>query len=330
MTSEWRRVMESVFTMSAGGPGGGQDPFFVLAVILIGAELARYGARRLGQPGIVGYLLLGIILGPAGLRVVGPAPWLEPLAAIGMLMLLFIAGLSLGDRTADLARPAVLITSLAGVLVTVLAALFLASAWGWSVSEGVVLGALLAATSISVPSAVLREFGMGSTRPAATVVGAAILDDFLVLMLLGLVAASSFADQTYQASLFLLRDTFLSIAAVVVLTRVALRLDALQRLLGKTSTALGYCFALAYAAQAGFGLAAAMGSLVAGLALAGHPRRKRLEDHLELSGYAIFIPVFFVDMGLTVESVSVLLTPFILILVAAATVPKLAACYAGA
>lgn len=295
-----------------------------IAVILAAAKLGGDLATRAGQPAVLGELVAGVLLG--NLALVG-IPWtesfktnvtLETLAQLGVIILLFEVGLESTVRDMLKVGLTSLVVALLGVGVPF--------ALGWGVGALLLpersayvhafLGATLTATSVGITARVLRDLGKSQSPEARVILGAAVIDDVLGLVILAVVggviqAANTGADLSYgaaglivgKASLFLFGAVALGLVISPRLFGLASRLRGRDVLL---ATALVFCFGLSYLAAA-IGLAAIVGAYAAGLILEDvhyHDFTQRgelgLEKLLQPIG-ALLVPVFFVLMGMRVE-----------------------------
>jgi Kef-type K+ transport system membrane component KefB len=295
-----------------------------LAVILATAKVGGHLAERVGQPAVLGELLVGIILGNLGLVGI---PWLEPikadatldiLARLGVIILLFEVGLESTVR--EMLH--------VGGRSLVVAALGVAVPWvlGWgvgalllpdrSVYVHLFLGAVLTATSVGITARVLRDLGRSRSAEARIILGAAVIDDVLGLVILAVVAgiiaaadvgtalsAADIAAVLGKAAVFLVGALWLGLRISPRLFQASARLRGDGVLL---STALVFCFVLAWLAAA-IGLAPIVGAYAAGLILEPvHYRdftdrgERRLEELVRPIG-SFLVPVFFVVTGMRVD-----------------------------
>jgi Kef-type K+ transport system membrane component KefB len=292
--------------------------------ILVAAKLGGDLAERLKQPAVLGELLFGVALGNLGLAGLG---WfremasdaaVQGLAALGAILLLFEVGL---ESTVDDMRKV-------GAQATAVATLGVVAPWilGVGVARLVLpdrgfevalfIGAALTATSVGITARVLRDLGRSRTQEARIILGAAVIDDVMGLVILAAVTSLvRAADAGTSMSLgglaliFLKAIGFLG-AALWMGQAIAPRLFGVAaRLRGQgvlLATALAFCFGLAWIASA-IGLAGIVGAYAAGLVLDKvHYRRftERGEHHVEelLKPLTqVLVPVFFVVMGMQVE-----------------------------
>jgi len=289
-----------------------------LAVIVTAALLGGYLAVRAGQPAVLGELLAGIVLGNLpGLGVlhfVAADPYLDILARIGMLLLLFGVGVELSVRDLFSVGGSSLLVATIGsissiVIGTATAALLLPGA---PVASRIFLGAAITATSVGITARVLKDMGAFRRSEARIILGAAVVDDVLALVLLGTVtvwASTGQADvapqATAAAALVMKTVGFLSLAILlgVKLTPAWFRRAANLRMKGALLAAgLAFCFSVSWAATL-IGLSALVGAFAAGLVLEGSHSElfvQRGEPSLvELLQPMIsfLVPVFFVLVG---------------------------------
>lgn len=312
----------------------------VTAMFLIfgSAKLLAELFERLGQPGIVGEILAGILIGPSVLGWVAPSEFTSTMAGLGVLFLLFRVGLEVeASELLKVGRTAAAVGVL-GVVVPFLSGWLLYRLWGKPELEAVFVGAALTATSVGITAQVLASKGL-LKRPAARIIlGAAVVDDILALLVLGFV--SSLARQ--QVDLLQLGLTsalgLLFIAVVArwghkAMSRVVNSMEGKVRLrLGEAHFALAMVFLFGLAAlSARIGVAAIIGAFLAGLVLSGTlPARVR---DLAQGVTELLVPFFLAQIGLLFQlavfrDASTLLLALILVPVAVAS--KVLGCGLGA
>jgi len=312
-------------TVSAGAADAPTAAILLaIAVILAAAKLGGDLASRAGQPAVLGELVAGVVLG--NLTLVG-VTWtealksnvtLDVLAQLGVIILLFEVGLESTVR--DMMK--VGITSLLVAILGVVTPFAL----GWAVGAMLLpdrsayvhafLGATLTATSVGITARVLRDLGKGQSPEARVILGAAVIDDVLGLVILAVVggviqAANTGAELSYgMAAMIVSKAAAFLFGAIAIGVVISPRLFGLaSRLRGRgvlLATALVFCFGLSYLAAA-IGLAAIVGAYAAGLILEDvHVRdfaqrgERGLEELLQPVG-EVLVPVFFVLMGMRVD-----------------------------
>ena len=311
-------------TSTSGGDAPTAAILLAIAVILAAAKIGGDLATRAGQPAVLGELAAGVFLGNLGLVGIS---WAEPfksnatldtLAQLGVIILLFEVGLESTVREMLKVGVTSLLVAVLGVVTPF--------ALGWGVGALLLpdrsayvhafLGATLTATSVGITARVLRDLGKGKSPEARVILGAAVIDDVLGLVILAVVAGVIQAANTDAARSYGDAGIIVGKAALFLLGALGLGLVVSPRLFGLASrlkgrgvllaTALVFCFGLSYLASA-IGLAAIVGAYAAGLILEDVHYRdftERGEHGLEelLQPIGVFlVPVFFVLMGMRVD-----------------------------
>ena len=289
-----------------------------LAVVLVGAKLAGVLAERLGQPPVLGELLAGVILGSS---VLG---WLPPvgtdgyvilhfLAEIGVVLLLFEIGLATDLKAMFHVGPAALAVAAVGVAVPfALGYLFWAHGPHGQVASTVPLavaaifvGATLTATSVGITARVLSDLGQMASVEARIIVGAAVIDDVLGLVILAVVSALAGGGAVSPGGV--IKILFVAVgflvAAVIIGSRVAPRIfDQVERIKGREIVVVfgvAFCFLLAGLAD-GAGSALIIGAFAAGIILSDTAQYGIIEERVK-PVVAVFTPIFFVVVGSSVD-----------------------------
>ncbi len=312
----------------AAGPEGlsrSGPVLFGLAVLVVVAKIGGLLAERWRQPSVLGELLVGIVLsnllppvfGGEGIAFVRSEPTLLVLAEIGVLILLFDVGLEADLRALTGTGLSSLLVAGVGVVVPLLLG-WGAAAWLVPSSPTIVhvfVGATLSATSVAITVRVLRDLGVMQSREGQIILGAAILDDILGLMVLAVVAGLVTAVAAGGPGLSVLAVVGILLRAIMFLG-IAVGIgvffsDQLVRLMGRPGHpemmlvfGLGLCFTLAFAAEM-VGLAGIVGAFAAGLMLDPYGKGIRVEEEkisdllYPLSSF--FVPLFFVLIGIQVN-----------------------------
>lgn len=275
---------------------------FQLAMILLASKIAGDISSRLGQPSVLGKLLIGIVLGPTVLGVVTNTVILEEISQIGVILLMFIAGLETDTEEFKRTGKASAYVGIMGIIVPFscgyLAGIFL----GQTQMESVFLGLLLSATSVSISVQALKELGRLKSREGTTILGAAVIDDILVILALAFVM--SFAGGDVNLGLVIVKKiVFFAVALLIGWKVVPWFLRRFAPLLvteAVISAALIICFVYAYLAEYA-GVAAIIGSYIAGVAISVTTYKHQVFEKVETISYSIFVPVFFTSIGVTAE-----------------------------
>jgi Kef-type K+ transport system membrane component KefB len=306
-----------------------------LVLVWVTAKVAGEGMERIGQTAVLGELLAGVIIGPGVLGLVRDTAVLHALAELGVLILLFEVGLESDlDEFLEAGLQSTLVAA-AGVVIPFATGFALMHALGHAPLVSVFVGATLTATSVGITARVLGDLGRLQEAAAKVVLGAAVVDDILGLIILAVVTGIA---QTGGVSLVALgvlvgKAVVFLVAAVwlgIKLSPVLIRWVGRMRARG-TLIVYSVVFAVGLAAVAELiGLATIIGAFAAGLILATTERREHIEERIKPIA-DLLVPVFFVTVGMKVEPA--MLNPLAeggefgtaLVLTAIAVVSKLAA-----
>ena len=283
-----------------------------LALILIGARLVGRLSQRIGMPAVLGELLAGLILGPSLLGWVESSEVLNAVAGIGVLLLMFIAGLETDVSALQQVGKPSAYAAVAGVVLPFLGGLAVGLAFGLGVTTSLFLGTALTATSVSVSVQTLRELGRLQSKEGLIILGAAIIDDVLGILVLSVVLAV--AGQGGNPLLAVAKTVlFFPIALLVGRIAVTPLVHWIHRHHDREAgfaLILALVLVFAWAAEALGGLAAITGAYLAGVLVARLPEaRAWVVEGASVMGYGLFVPVFFVTVGLITDLHSVMLAP---------------------
>ena len=294
----------------------------MLSVILLATLIGGQFSARLKLPAVVGELLAGIIVGPAVLNLVQPTGIIKVFSDIGVIFLMFLAGLDSDLKTLKrLLRPSVLVAGF-GMIVPIIIAYFTGILFAFSQVESLFLGLTFSATSVSISVAVLQEMGRLQGKEGMTILGAAVADDLLSIILLSIVSgltgvSEPGSNKGKDLILSLLTQAAFLILLVFVSVYVIPRLIKLsQRLtlpVPETLVAMIIVVMASWGAEK-VGLSNVIGAFFAGLALNRTSAQKTLKKNFTVIGYSSFIPIFFVSIGLNM-SIKGILNDFILFFV---------------
>ncbi|MCS7039449.1 MAG: cation:proton antiporter [Anaerolineae bacterium] len=275
-----------------------------LVLILVTARVVGRVSRYLGMPGVLGELLAGLLLGPSLLGWVKADSLIEAVAGIGVLLLMFIAGLETDPVQLRRAGRAAVGTAMAGVMLPFVGGLGVGRLLGLDGAGTLFLGAVLTATSVSVSVQTLYELGHLRSRVGAVVLGAAVLDDVLAILVLSLVLAMAGQSGSVWVTLGRMALFF---PVAIGLGRLGLR-PLLRWADGHLGREAGFALILAvvlfyaWSAEAWGGLAAITGAYVAGVLMARLPEARHwIAQGAGMVGYGVFVPVFFVAVGLSTD-----------------------------
>jgi len=317
-----------------------------LAIVIVAAKAAGYASLRLKQPAVLGELLIGLVLGPTLLDmlhwpILGGGHLEETfhqLAHLGVLFLMFIAGLEVDlDSMFQTGRPAMLAGTL-GVVAPVLLGGLVMLPFGFDLQESLAVGLVLAATSVSISAQTLIELGMLRSRVGMTLLGAAVVDDILAILLLSVFMAlvtggegglGTIAWVLIRMAAFLGLATVLGMLLMPRLAGVVRRLPISE---GVMALALVVTLLYAWTAEAWGGVASITGAFLAGLIFARTPVKRDIEEGMHTLAYSWLVPIFFVSIGLGVDARGLGWSDALLalVMIAAAIVSKLLGAGLGA
>ena len=290
--------------------GGSAEILVALAIVLFSAKLLGEIFERIKQPAVVGEILAGVIIGPSALALINPeflgSGHLIPiLAEIGVVFLLFNVGLETKPQAILAVGGRAFIVAVLGVIVPFVAGFLIALAWDGSKIEAKFIGAALVATSVGITARVLGGMGLLDAPTARIILGAAVIDDILGLLILSVVSGMGKGNVDYVglAELAGMASVFTIVVAVlgaIVMGRVARFIGKMK--IGNPVFNLGIilCLGLSFAASY-VGVAAIIGAFLAGMALSEATEHDR-KTHTLTSGITEFlVPFFLVNIGMQLD-----------------------------
>ena len=314
-----------------------------LALILLSTKLFGIFTGKFQMPRVVGALLAGLVLGPAMLNILSEPEFLSRLGVLGVIVILFTAGMGTDLRELKSAGKSGFLVALCGVLVPMAMGAgfgYLAGRVGWltdnTLLENIFLGTVLTATSVSITVETLRELGCLDTRVGSTILAAALIDDVLGLVALTVVA--SMAGDGSGLLLVLLKIVLFFVFAFVAafggifIFRWLINHAHQKNLRRYPVFAFVICLLLAYCAEEFFGVADIIGAFVAGLVVACTSKADYIRSKFEPLSYLLLTPVFFAGIGIKVElpQLTGSLVVFSLLLLTVAILSKIIGCGLGA
>ncbi|MDR1782204.1 MAG: cation:proton antiporter [Bacilli bacterium] len=282
----------------------------VIVIILIFTTLFGAIFKKIGLPAVVGQLLVGIILGPAILNIVQPSHTIEFISEIGVIFLMFMAGLESDLSLLKKHIKPSLSVAIFGVIIPIVVFYLLCKYTGYNNIQAMFIGLVYAATSISISVEVFQEYRKLKSEEGSTVLGAAIVDDIIAVLLLS-VFLSFFAKENSDAisnSLWmqsLLQVLFIFVAYLFVKWIVPKVMPLIYQLPIWPSATIGaviICLLLSELARF-CGFSDVIGAFFAGVAVAQthNDLKHKIENNLKIIGYTFFVPVFFTSIGLNMN-----------------------------
>ena len=273
-----------------------------LAIILIASKIAGSLSVRLGQPAVLGKLLIGIALGPSVLGLVTETETLAEFSQIGVILLMFIAGLETDMDEFKRTGKASALVAVGGIIVPLVLGYFAGVMLDLNSMQSWFLGLLLSATSVSISVQALKEMNQLNTREGTSILGAAVIDDVVVIIALAFLM--SFAGGDVDLGQVVLKKVFFFAGAILVGWKIVpwflKKFAPLKVTEAVISSALIIGFVYAYMAEY-MGVAAIIGAYIAGMAISLTDYKQEVFEKVETISYSIFVPVFFTSIGVTAE-----------------------------
>ena len=315
-----------------------------LAIIMISTKILGLFTRKIHMPAVVGALVAGVILGPSCLNLItltgDTGVFLEQMAELGVILLMFNAGLETDLSELKKNGVASFVTALIGVIVPLIGG-FLGYAFFFhtdfsdydEVLKAVFVGVVLTATSVSITVETLREMGKLKGKVGTTILGAAVIDDIIGIIVLTIV--TSLKDTSVSPITVVLKIVlyFVFIAVLIfVLTKLKVFVEEQDEKRRTAIICVALCFILSYISEEYFGIADITGAYFAGLMLCTMKVEPYVARRCEIPSYLIFSPVFFASVGLkvTLGGMDASIWIFAIILLVIAILSKVVGCGLGA
>lgn len=314
-----------------------------LAIIIISAKLMGILARKINVPQVVGEIIAGLIIGPSLLGWVQQTDFLSQMAEIGVVLIMFSAGL--GTNLKDLKKTGLtaLFIAFIGVLIPLICGYLLCIAfYGFSplgspdFYKALFIGVILTATSVSITVQTLAEMGKLKSKLGTTIVSAAIIDDVIGIIVLAVVIGIGTGSQDTSIPIVVLKNlSFFAISLVggIVTYKIFKKIDSRYRHTQRIPIfGLSLCMALSYIAEKFFGVADITGAFVAGVILCNIRDSEYIERKIDINSYMLFGPVFFAGIGLrtNIQGISGEMIAFSICFILVALLSKIIGCGAAA
>ena len=281
-----------------------------LAIIILSAKFMAILAKKCKAPGVVGEILAGLIVGPCLLNLVTPSDFINQMAEIGVILIMFSAGLETNLKELKKSGLIALVIACSGVLVPLIGgAVLYMSIYGFAAPgtdeffEGLFIGSIMTATSVGITVEALRELGFLKGRVGQTILSAAIIDDVIGIIVLtfvlGMKDPESDPMMTIGKTLLFL---VVSLVGGYIIYRIMKVVDARYPHTRRIPIiGFGLCFIMAYIAEKYFGIADITGAYVAGIVLCNIRDAEYIDRKVTVNSYMMFAPVFFVAIGLKTD-----------------------------
>lgn len=279
-----------------------------LAIILVTAKYFGIFARKINAPQVAGEIVAGLIIGPSILGFVQNSDLIMQIAEIGVLLLMFSAGLTTDLKKMIKTGPVAFLVACCGVFVPLAGGTILYRAvYGGTGSESfyraLFIGCIMTATSVSITVQALREMGYLQGTVGTTILSAAIIDDVIGIIVLTFVIGLKSDDVKpsaviIQTVLFFIFTVIVGLIFYKIFKVIDERHPHTHRL---SILGLALCFALAYVAETFFGIADITGAFAAGIILCSIKDADYIAEKIDINSYMLFGPVFFASIGLKTD-----------------------------
>ncbi|MBQ7835277.1 MAG: cation:proton antiporter [Ruminiclostridium sp.] len=308
-----------------------------LAIIILAAKVCGIWAKKLKAPQVVGEILAGLIIGPSILGLVDQSDILAAMAEIGVVLLMFGAGLETNLKELLKTGPKALLIAVIGVFVPLVGGYLLYGGfYGFAevgteeFYRGIFIGTIMTATSVGITVQTLKELGHLKGEIGTLIVSAAIIDDIIGIIVLTFVIGmktpdSNPLDVVKNTGFFFLFCVLAGIICYYVFKYIDKRHPHQRRI---PILGLALCMIMAYCAEHFFGIADITGAYVAGIILCNLRDSEYIAEKMDISSYMLFGPVFFASIGLKTEfsGFTSELLIFSLLFVAVALITKIIGC----
>lgn len=281
-----------------------------LAIIVVCAKGFGLLARKLKAPMVVGEIIAGLVIGPCLLNIVKPTDFISMMAEIGVVLIMFSAGLETNLQELKKSGVAALIIASIGVLVPLVGgSLLYMCFYGFApfgtdeFFKGIFIGCIMTATSVGITVEVLKEMGYLSSRVGQTILSAAIIDDIIGIIVLTFVLGFKDPDSntllvTGKIVLFLVLSVILGYVFYKLFKYYDEKHAHTRRI---PIIAIGLCLVMAFVAEKYFGIADITGAYIAGIILCNTRDAEYIDRKVSINGYMFFAPMFFVGIGLKTD-----------------------------
>lgn len=274
-----------------------------LVLIIAAAKFAGALSVRFGQPSVLGEIIAGILLGPSVFGLIEATDTLSTFSTIGVILLMFIAGIETdlgefkrsGKSAVFVGFGGIIFPLFLGYLAGILMDLTNLQSW--------FLGVMLAATSVSISVQALKEMNQLKSPEGTTVLGAAVIDDVVVMIILAFLISFAGGGDVSLTELIIMKVLFFAAAILIAWKVVPWAMKKMTTLPVSemvVSTALIICFVYAFAAEY-MGVANIIGAYIAGIAVGLTKYKEEVFEKVETISYSIFVPVFFAYIGISAQ-----------------------------
>ncbi|HAW49835.1 TPA: sodium:proton antiporter [bacterium] len=309
------------------------DLLLKIACILIISKLAGGISRKLGQPAVLGELAAGLIIGPSILGIFETDESLKAIAQIGVIMLMFIVGMETDLKELRMVGKVATLAATGGAALPLFLGVGLSWYFGYNLAESLLIGVVLMATSVSITAQTLMELGKLRTKEGMTILGAALIDDIIGIVILSLVIGFSCGQAStvniwiipLKMSIFFVLSIYLGVKLIPWLLSKLTKIPVSEVLL---ATTIGLCLFYSWAAESLGSVATITGAYIAGIMVGKTIFREEVETKFHAITYSFFAPIFFVSIGMETQIQTIVgnLILFTILIVVAAIIGKVVGC----
>ncbi|WWU65681.1 cation:proton antiporter [Clostridium baratii] len=316
---------------------------FDIAIILLSTKVFGLIAQKFKMPQVVGALFAGVILGPAVLNILHETEFIHQMAELGVIVLMFTAGLEADVNELKKTGKAATVIAILGVLVPLLGGFLVSYIFSESVGavdtnallQDIFVGVILTATSVSITVQTLKELGSLNSIAGNTILGAALIDDILGIIILTII--TSLADTSVNIYLVFIKIILFFIFTIIfaIIFKKVFKIWA-DKYNGDVRrfaiTSFVICLLLSFIAEEVFGVADITGAFIAGLIISNNKKSEYIDSRFETLSYMLLSPIFFASIGIRVEITGMNLDTiiFTVVLLIIAILTKIIGCALGA
>ncbi len=311
-----------------------------IAIIILSTKLLGDLTKKVSMPQVVGALLAGVLIGPTGFGIIANTDFIACTAEIGVILLMFLAGLDTDIDEIKKNSVACMVIASVGVIVPLIGGTacyyFYFEPGADSFDEilrAVFVGVVLTATSVSITVEALREMGKLEGKVGSAILGAAVIDDIIGIIVLTVVSSLKNSDVSIGVVILKVAAYILVMAALgFLMNKYKKIIDANLKKQRITTFVMAGCLLIAFASEEFFGVADITGAYILGLFLSKHEIKQEVARKISVPSYLFFSPVFFASVGLKVEleGLTGSMLIFSLLLLTVAIITKVMGCGLGA
>ena len=317
------------------------DFLLILAIILLSTKFFGLVSKKVHMPQVVGALLAGVILGPSVLGVLSETEFVVQTAEIGVILLMFLAGLDTdleevkktGISSVIIAIIEIIVALAGGTIVYYIFYKDNASIDPLFMTKAVFMGVIITSTSVTIAIEALREMGKLKGKMGTTILGAAIIDDIIGIIIL--TVSISITDTSVKPSSVFMKIILFFIFIAILYWVIHKFKGFIERQDGKRRSSiysLAFCFILSYIAERFFGIADLTGAYFAGIILCNIGVKDYIARKATILSYLIFSPIFFASVGIktNIKGITTSILAFTVVLLIVAILTKIVGCFIGA